>query len=452
MANAQVVDKTNEMMPVSKLFALGLQHVLTMYAGAVAVPLIVGGAIGLTPKQIAFLVAADLFACGIATLIQSFGIGNFAGIKLPAVLGCSFAAVGPLITIAKETNVATAYGSIIIAGLFVVLIAPLYGKLLRFFPPVVTGTILTVIGMSLVPVGINNIAGGIGNPNFGDPKYLLLAFFTMAIILIMNKFFKGFLQALSVLVGLVVGTVVASFFGMVNMTEVYEAQWVAVVHPFAFGIPEFHIGSVLMMCLVMLIIMIESTGSFIGIAKISGKQIGEKEIVKGMRAEGLATVVGGIFNSFPYTTFSQNIGLLALTKVTSRYVVIAAGFILMALGTLPKFAALATIIPAPVFGGATAIMFAMVAVAGIQTLVNVDFTKNSNMLVVATSLTLGLGVAVVPGLLAKTPEIIRAIFDSGIVTASVAAVVLNIFLNWGDKDSVGTVDTVTHEESGSGLI
>ena len=442
MKNEIYIDKTNEMLPAGKLFALGLQHVLTLYAGAIAIPLIIGAAVGLTQTQIAFLVAADLFASGLASIIQAYGIGNFVGIRLPVVLGCTFAVIGPMITIAHDTNLPTAYGSIMIAGIFVFLIAPLYGKLLRFFPPVVTGTILTVIGISLIPIGVNSMAGGQGVPDFGAPKYLLISFLTMGIIILTNKFFKGFYQSLSVLFGLIIGTIVASFFGLVDMTEVYKASWVGFVRPMAFGVPQFHLGSILMMCLIMIVSMIESTGTFIATSKLCGREITEKDIVRGMRAEGTATLLGGFFNSFPYTTYSQNMGLLALTKVTSRFVVVSAGIILMCLGLLPKFAALATIIPAPVFGGVTAVMVAMVAVAGMQTLQQVDFHQNSNMLIVACSMSLGIGISVAPNMLDYMPHIIKTIFSSGIVTASIIAVFLNIILNPGKTKSEETENPV----------
>ncbi|MFZ5649009.1 MAG: nucleobase:cation symporter-2 family protein [Bacillota bacterium] len=431
------IDKVNQMLPLGQLIPLGLQHVLAMYAGAVAVPLIVGGAVGLTPQQLAFLVAADLFTCGIATLLQAIGIGQFAGIRLPAILGCTFAAVGPLIVIGKESGMATAYGAIITAGLIVVLLAPFYGKILRFFPSVVTGSVVMIIGLSLIGAGVKNAGGGVpGTPTFGDPKNLLLAGFVIVVIVVMNKYFKGFFQAISVLIGLIAGTIVGAFMGMVDFTPVVKAKWVSLIHPFAFGVPKFETGAIVMMTIVMLIVMIESTGTFLGIAKVCDKKITEKDIVRGMRVEGLATALGGIFNSFPYTTYNQNLGLLAMSKVTSRFVVIVSGIILVLLGLIPKFAALATIIPKPVFGGATTVMFAMVAVAGLKMLHNVDFNKTSNMLVVACSLGVGLGVTMVPGLFDKTPHIIKTIFGhSGIVTGAFVAVLLNAFLNYGDKES-----------------
>lgn len=435
--NIKKVDKVDEMLPISQLTVLGLQHVLAMYAGAVAVPLIIGGAVGLTPSQLALLVAADLFTCGIATLLQAIGIGPYVGIRLPAILGCTFAAVGPLIIVGKTLGMQHAYGAIIVAAIVVVLIAPLYGKILKFFPTVVTGTVVTMIGLSLINVGITSMGGGAGAKDFGSMSNLLLAVFVMIVVLLSNKYLKGFFQAISVLNGIVLGTIVASFMGKVSFAEVANAKWISFVHPFNFGMPKFDLGSIVMMTFVMLTVMIESTGTFLGVAKVCDKEITEKDIVRGIRAEGLATILGGVFNSFPYTTFNQNLGLLALSKVKSRYVVVASGIILICLGLIPKFAAIATIIPQPVIGGATTIMFAMVAVAGIQMLSSVDFNKNSNMLVVACSIGIGLGITAVPTLLDHTPEVFKSIFSSGIVSASVVAVILNAFLNSGKSVSDG---------------
>ncbi|MCB2360271.1 nucleobase:cation symporter-2 family protein [Clostridium estertheticum] len=429
------IDKVNEILPIGQLAMLGLQHVLAMYAGAVAVPLIIGVAVGLTPAQLSLLVAADLFTCGIATLLQAIGIGSYVGIRLPAILGCTFAAVGPLIIIGKSLGMQTAYGSIMVAAIIVILIAPLYGKILKFFPTIVTGTVVTMIGLSLINVGVTSIGGGSGAKDFGSVRNLLLGGFVMIVVLLSNKYFKGFFQAISILNGIVLGTIAASFMGMVDFSQVANAKWISLVHPFNFGLPKFDLGSTIMMTFVMLVVMIESTGTYLGIGKVCGKDITQKDIVRGLRAEAIATFLGGIFNSFPYTTFNQNLGLLALSKVVSRFVVIASGIILIALGLIPKFAALATIVPQPVIGGATTIMFAMVAVAGIQMLAKVDFNRNSNMLVVACSIGIGLGITAVPNLFDQTPTIFKSIFGSGIVSASVVAVLLNAFMNHDDKDA-----------------
>lgn len=448
----QSIDKLNEKLPLTQLFPLGLQHVLAMYAGAVIVPIIVGGGIGLNAQQLAYLVAADLFTCGIATLVQAIGLGNFAGIRLPVVLGCAFQAVFPMISIGKEHGVGAIYGSIIASGIFVLIAAYFFGKLLKFFPPVVIGSIITIIGLSLISVAFDNFGGGSAakaagaDGNFGSPENILIGLFTLGVIIFANKYFKGFLQTISVLIGIVAGTVVAFAVGMVNLDAVAHEPWINVVTPFYFGFPKFVPSAMFTMCLIALVSMIESTGVFFATGKVCEKEIGEKDVVKGIRAEGIAQILGGIFNSFPYTTFSQNVGLIALTKVRSRYVVITAGVILMILGTLPKFAAIATIIPPCVLGGAMIALFGMVAVSGIKTLAAVDFNKTSNMLIAACSISVGLGVSITPQIFAFFPNSLKLFFESGIVSGSLVALILNIFLNWSDIRNGAAPEMVLPDE------
>jgi len=416
------------MLSKQKTFTLGMQHVLAMYAGAVVVPLIIGGALKLTPEQMAYLIAADLFTCGIATLLQVFS-NRFFGIGLPVVLGCTFTAVGPIIGIGLSSNLATVYGSIIIAGLIVLLIAPLFGKLLKYFPTVVQGSVVTIIGLSLIPVALNNAAGGTGAPDFGQPRNLLLALGTLLVILFVNRFFTGFMRAISVLIGLVAGTAVAYLMGMVSFAPVADASWVNIVQPFYFGTPEFSVGAILTMVLVCIISMVESTGVYFALGKITDREIGERDVVKGLRAEGIAITLGGIFNAFPYTAYSQNVGLVSLTGTKSRNVIIAAGGILVVLGLLPKLAALTTVIPSAVLGGAMIVMFGMVVAYGIKILSDVDFSRNENLLIIATSLAVGLGSAAVPQVFDLLPTTAKVFVQNGIVTGALTAILLNLFLN-----------------------
>lgn len=415
------------MLSKQKVITLGFQHVLAMYAGAVVVPLIIGGALKLSPEQMAYLIAADLFTCGIATLLQVIGT-KYVGVRLPVVLGCTFTAVGPIIAISLTSNLATAYGSIILAGIFVLLAAPLFGKLLRFFPTVVTGSVVTIIGLSLIPVAMNNAAGGQGSPDFGQPRNLLLALGTLAVILLINRFASGFMRSVSVLIGLIVGTIVAYFMGMVSFANVANSSYFNIVQPFYFGVPQFNIGAILTMILVCIISMVESTGVYFALGKVTEKEVGAEEVVKGLRAEGIAIVLGGIFNAFPYTTYSQNVGLVSLTRVKTRDVIIAAGCILVILGLLPKLAALATVIPNPVLGGAMVAMFGMVVASGINILSTVDLRQNENLLIAACSIAVGLGSAAVPQMFNQLPDMAKMLLQSGIVTGSLTAVVLNILL------------------------
>ncbi|MBL0386409.1 purine permease [Tumebacillus sp. ITR2] len=430
------------MLSKQKIFTLGLQHVLAMYAGAIIVPLIIGGALKMTPTQMAYLIAADLFTCGLATLLQVIGT-KFVGIKLPVVLGCTFTAVGPIIAISSTSNLATAYGSILVAGLAVFLLAPLFGKLLRFFPTVVTGSVVTIIGLTLIPVAMNNAAGGQGAPDFGQPRNLVLALGTLLLILVINRLFTGFVRAVSVLIGLIVGTIAASFIGMVSFANVADASWFNIVQPFYFGTPQFSISAILTMVLVCIISMVESTGVYFALGKIVGADLKENDIVKGLRAEGIAILLGGFFNSFPYTTFSQNVGLVSLTRVKTRNVIIAAGGILVVLGLLPKLAALATVIPSAVLGGAMIAMFGMVVSSGINILSEVDFKQNENLLIVACSLAVGLGSATVPQMFDQLPTTLKMLLQNGIVTGSLTAVALNIFLQAKTKKQTSTSQTTT---------
>ncbi|MFI8714650.1 nucleobase:cation symporter-2 family protein [Brevibacillus brevis] len=425
------------MLAKHKIVTLGLQHILAMYAGAVVVPLIIGGALNLTPMQIAYLIAADLFTCGIATLLQVLGT-RYTGIRLPVVLGCTFTAVGPIIAIASTSNLATAYGAIIISGIFVVLAAPLFGKLLRFFPTVVQGSVVTIIGLSLIPVAMNNAAGGQGMPDFGQPHNLLLALGTLVIILLINRFFTGFIRAISVLLGLIVGTAVAYTMGMVSFANVAEASWFSVVEPFYFGTPQFSIVAIVTMILVNIISMAESTGVYFALGKVTNTKVTDHDVVKGLRGEGVAIVLGGIFNAFPYTAFSQNVGLVSLTGIKSRDVMIGAGGILVVLGLLPKLAALTTVIPNAVLGGAMIAMFGMVVASGINILSQVDLSKNENLLIAACSIAVGLGSAAVPTMFDQLPTLAKMMLQNGIVTGSLTAVILNILLVHTNKKASQT--------------
>ncbi|MBD2860593.1 MULTISPECIES: nucleobase:cation symporter-2 family protein [Paenibacillus] len=415
------------MLSKQRVITLGFQHVLAMYAGAVIVPLIVGGALKLSSEQMAYLIAADLFTCGIATILQVMGSKYF-GSRLPVVLGCTFTAVGPIIAIASTSNLATAYGAIILSGLFVVLAAPLYGKLLRFFPTVVTGSVVTIIGLSLIPVAMNNAAGGQGSPDFGMPRNLLLALVTLIVILLVNRFAKGFIRAISVLVGLAVGTVAGYFMGIVQFSSVTDASWVSIAQPFYFGMPEISLTAIFTMILVNIVSMVESTGVYLAVGKATDQKVEQKQIVNGLRSEGLAIMLGGFFNAFPYTAFSQNVGLIALTRVKSRDVIFAAGGIMVLLGLLPKLAALTTVIPNAVLGGAMIVMFGSVAASGISILSEVDLRQERNLLIAACSIAVGLGSAVLPQMFDQLPDFAKMLLQNGIVTGSLTAIGLNLFI------------------------
>lgn len=418
-----------------KTTALGLQHVLAMYAGAILVPLIIGGALGLTTEQLTYLVAIDIFMCGVATLLQVVS-NRFFGIGLPVVLGCTFTAVGPIIAIGGEFGISAIYGAIICSGLFIILISTVFGKLVRFFPPVVTGSVVTIIGLTLIPVAINNLAGGQGASDFGSSINLLLGFGTLAFIILMYRFAKGFIRSISILIGLVIGTIVAGFMGKVDFSAVADASYLHMPHPFYFGMPTFEVSAIITMCLVAMVSLVESTGVYFALSDITDKKLTEKDLAKGYRAEGLAVFLGGVFNGFQYTAFSQNVGLVQLTGVKKRKVILVAGIILIVLGLVPKIAALTTIVPTSVLGGAMLAMFGMVISQGIKMLGKVMGDSSENSMIIACSVGMGLGVTVVPELFSVLPASLQILTSNGIVAGSVIAIVLNIIFNMKPEKKV----------------
>lgn len=415
-------------------FILGFQHLLAMYSGDVLVPLLIGNYLHFSALQMTYLVSIDIFMCGIATLLQ-LKQTPLTGIGLPVVLGCAVQAVTPLESIGAKLGITYMYGAIIAAGIFVFLIAGVFSKLKKLFPPVVTGSLITIIGFTLVPVGFQDLGGG--NPSahsFGDPKNLLVGFITIAIILCLNAWAKGFLRSIAILLGILISSFIAGAMGLVSLTPVREAAWLHAPQLFFFGVPHFNGSAMITMILVSLTTMIESTGVFFALADVTGRELTTKDIERGYRAEGIAAILGGLFNTFPYSTFSENVGVLRMSGVKTRRPVYYAAIMLLILGLLPKVGALATIIPNPVLGGAMIVMFGIVGVQGIQILHKVDFTDNGNILVASVSVGLGLGVTMYPHIFQFLPTEAQIILGNGVVVGSLAAVLLNLLFNGYGKE------------------
>ncbi|MBP2638528.1 MAG: uacT 1 [Firmicutes bacterium] len=430
------VAPVDEMLPKGQLFTYGLQHVMAMYAGAVAVPLIIANALGLPREQVIYLIQCDLLVGGVATLIQALGFMNM-GVKAPIMQGVSFAAVAPMILVGKTHGLPGIFGATIAAGVIGYLLSPVFSKLIRFFPKVVTGTIITLIGVSLLPVAVR-WAGG-GNPaaaSFADLQSIGVAFTVLTIIIVLYRMLKGFWSNIAVLIGLVIGTLIAIPLGMTNFSQVATADWFSVVTPLTFGMPIFDGSSIFAMTLAFLVIMTETTGDIIAIGEIVGKPVSRDDLAKGLRADSFSTLLGGIMNTFPHSAFAQNIGLLTLSGIKSRYVVVAAGIILASLGLFPKAAAVVAAIPNPVLGGAGIAMFGMVATSGIRALTTVEFEGNQNAMIVAISLGVGLIPLAVPGFYHNLPQFAQLILHSGITAGSIVALVLNYFFNeYGKKEA-----------------
>src|SRR6476469_9031064 len=306
------------------MFVYGLQHVMSMYAGVVAVPLIVGSALKLPFSDLSYLLAATLLISGLATLLQTLGV-PWIGAKLPIVQGTSFAAVGSMIATGAGGGTAglqAIFGSIVIAGAIGFLLSGVFSRLLRFFPPVVTGSVITVIGISLLPVAMNWSAGGVGADDFGSISNVALAAITLGIILAIYRFLPGFFPRIAIIVGLVAGAVVAALMGKLDFSKVSQAQGFAISTPFHFGVPTFQVAAIVSMVIVMLVIMTETTAALLAIGVVVGRPAEQKTVANGLRADCLSPAVsGGLLNGFPVSAFAQNVGLVACTGIRSRFVV-----------------------------------------------------------------------------------------------------------------------------------
>jgi OHCU decarboxylase len=429
-ARSRVKHPVDELLPPGKLAVYGLQHVLAFYAGAVIVPILLASAIHLSTEQLIHLINADLLTCGIASIIQSVGFWKV-GVRLPLLQGVTFTAVSPMIAIGLAAGGGTdglvvIYGAVIVAGLFTLLIAPYFSRLIRYFPPVVTGSVITIIGIALLPVAALDAVGGGANPQPGNGGNLAYAIGTLLVIVLIQRFFRGFMATVAVLLGLVLGTLVAWVIGDARFDSVGDSAWVGATTPFYFGWPKFSIAAIISMIVVMLITAVETTGDVFATGEIVDKRITRDDIARALRADGLATTLGGILNSFPYTCFAENVGLVRLTRIKSRWVVATAGGIMIVLGLLPKVAAVVASIPPPVLGGAALAMFATVAVVGIQTLSRVDFHDHRNVVIVGTSVGLAMLVTAQPAVSGAVPDWAEIILGSGITLGSLTAIGLNL--------------------------
>lgn len=429
---AEPVVKTNKL----QALVLGLQHVLAMYSGGILVPLLIGAALHFTPQQMAYLISADIFMTGIGTLLQLKST-RLTGIAMPVVLGSAIQSVSPLINIGGTLGIGAMYGATISAGVFVFLIAGLFARLREFFPPVVTGSLITVIGFALIPVGIQNLGGGdVAAKSFGSPANLAIGTFTIAIIVLVSLLAKGFTKAISILLGIVLGTAFAAILGKVSLAPVAAASWFHLPTPFFLGVPTFHSSAIITMIIIALTSMIESTGVYFALADLTGRKLTNKDMAKGYRAEGLAVVLSGLFNTFPYSTFSQNVGVVRLSGVKTKQPIYYAAVILILIGLLPKFGALATIIPTSVLGGAMIVLFGTIGIQGTTILRTVDFGKERNLMIAAISIGAGIGVTVYPQIFQQLPELIRLVIENAVVVTSVLAVFLNIVLPGREKGEV----------------
>jgi len=387
------------------------------------VALIVGGGVGAGTADTSFLVQMVLVFSGIATLVQVFPVGPV-GARLPVVMGTSFAFVGASIAIGSQYGLDAVFGAIVVAALVEVLIGWQFKRVKRFFPPLVTGLIVMIIGLYLVPVGVDYLAGGVGAADYGSYQNLGLGMLVLAVTVGLNLFTEGSLRVLSILIGLLVGYVVAIALGVVDFSPVADAAWFAVPQPGRFGF-SFEPIAILTFTAIHITAAIESIGDISGITAAEGRNPDDDEISGGLFVDGLGSSVGALFGAFPLTTFSQNVGLVNFTGVMSRYVVGISGVVLLVLGFIPKVSAVVTTIPSAVLGGAVLVMFGMVMASGLRLIFLNERLNRRNMVIVATSITLGLGVEFRPEALGALPDRATIFFGNAIIMTTVAAVVLN---------------------------
>ncbi|MDT0196071.1 nucleobase:cation symporter-2 family protein [Arthrobacter sp. AB6] len=420
----------DERLSIGSSFAYGFQHVLTMYGGIIAVPLIVGQAAGLSPADIGILIAAALFMGGLATLLQTIGIPFF-GSQLPLVQGVSFASVATMVAIVSGGGgLPAVFGAVMVSAAIGLLIAPIFSKIVRFFPPVVTGTVITTIGLTLMPVAANWAMGGNRKAeNYGSMANIGLAAATLALVLLLSKVGSATISRLSILLAMVAGTAIAAATGMADFSKVGQGPIVAFPTPFHLGAPTFEIAAIISMVIVVLVILTETMADILAVGEIVGTRTDSKRIAAGLRADMGSSLIAPVFGSFTQSAFAQNVGLVAVTKIKSRYVVAAGGVILVLLGLLPVMGRVVAAVPTAVLGGAGIVLFGTVAASGIRTLAKVEYKNNMNLIIVAASIGFGMIPIAAPTFYDKFPSWFGTIFHSGISSAAVMAILLNLLFN-----------------------
>ena len=426
-------DIANQNLSTPKTILLAFQHLLAMYAGDILVPLLIGAALHFNSAQMTYLISVDIFMCGVATFLQVKRT-PITGIALPVVLGSAVEYLAPMEHIGNTLGWGYMYGGVIAAGFFVFLISGLFARLRKLFPLVVTGSLITLIGFTLIPVAFQNIGGGdVKAQSFGSAVNLILGFSTTLIILLIEIFGRGFMKRISVLIGIVAGSILAIFMGQINPAAINSAKWLQIPTPFHFATPKFEWASILTMLLAAIVCMIESTGVYFALSDITNRQLNKDDLKRGYRSEGLAAILGGIFNTFPYSTFSQNVGIVQLSGIKRLKPIYYSATLLIILGLIPKVGAIATLIPTSVLGGAMLVMFGMVGAQGVKMLSGIDMTVN-NLLIVAVSIGVGLGVTTQPTLFHILPNTVQTILDNGMVIGCITAIIMNVLLNGIKQD------------------
>ena len=418
---------------LSEKILFGIQHIFAAFGGIIVVPLVLSSALGFDAKTSTALISASILAAGLATIIQARGIGKI-GSKVACIMGTDFTFVSPSITVGSTLGLPGIIGATILGAVFEVVLSFFIKPLMKLFPPLVTGTVVCLIGLTLLPVSIDWAAGGAGSADYGSIKNISIAMLVLIGTLLLNRYGKGMLSSASILIGMVVGYIACIPLGLVDFSSVREASWISFPKIFEYGV-TFDLKALLAFIPAYFVTAIETVGCLKAVGEVSEVEMDDKRIGAGVLADGVGSMLGGVVGTLPNTTFSQNVGLIPLTKVASKHVAVMAGIILVLLGFLPKLAAIVNVIPQPVLGGVGIVMYGTVAAAGIKTLSKVKINER-NLLIIATAIGLGLGVTFRPEFISQLPEGLKMIFTSGISTGTITALVLNLVLKEEKEDLV----------------
>ncbi|MGF1700322.1 purine permease [Photobacterium makurazakiensis] len=418
--------------PVGASILLALQHMLAAMGAIIAVPLVVGSAIGLPTDQMVILVNAALMVSGVVTIIQCKGVGPV-GIRLPVVMGTSFTFVAISISIGLDAGISGIFGASLVGSLVMIIGSRFMPQIRKLFPPVVSGTVVVLIGLTILPVSVDWLAGGfVGQEEYGQLNNLMLGLLVLVVVIVLSQVGTGLISAAAIVLGMMVGYLVAMLMGIVDFTPVKEAKFFSLPEVLPFGL-TFTVSGIIGMSIAYLVTIMESTGDFLALSDATHTKLTGKKLSKGILCDGLGSALASVFGATPFSSFSQNVGIVSITGVASRHVVAVTGVIMLFAGMFPKFGGLVVTIPSPVLGGAGLVMFAMIISAGIGILSRINFTKR-NMLIIAVGVATGMAVTVRPEILTYMPSSIQVILGSGITTGSLVALSLNFVLGINRAD------------------
>ena len=416
---------------------LGLQHIFAAFGGIIVVPLVISSALGFDSAMSMTVISASIVAAGIATVIQAKGVGRI-GSRVACIMGTDFTFVSPALSVGSALGLPGIIGATILGAFFEIILSYFIKPLMKLFPPIVTGTVVCLIGLTLIPVSMDWAAGGSGSTDYGSLINVSIAMSVMIITLLLNRYGKGILSTASILIGMLIGYIVCIPLGKIDFSPIAQASFISVPQIFQYGV-TINLEALIAFLPAYFVTTIETVGCLKAVGEVSNVEMDDKKIGSGVLADGVGSIIGGVVGSFPNTSFSQNVGLIPLTKVASKHVAIMAGLLLIVLGLFPKLAAVINSIPSPVLGGAGIVMFGTVAASGIKTLSSVEI-NDRNLLIIATSIGLGLGVTFRPDFLAQLPGGLQMIFSSGISTGTIVALILNIVLRESKKEKIDIVN------------